>query len=126
MTSTHCVPVIVIAVLVCTKAMAAPPAAHGDVTAHDGVYRIGQPRFQLADDEAGGLVFRGKQVVAQQGNRVLLGLAGGAVQVWNVVAHTDHSIELQHFSITRLSVAPGDGWAFSQDAAGEQRLWRLP
>jgi hypothetical protein len=81
MTSTHCVPVIVIAVLACTKAMAAPPAAHGDVTAHDGVYRIGQPRFQLAGDEAGGLVFRGEQVVAQQRNRVLLGLAGG---VWSV------------------------------------------
>jgi WD40 repeat protein len=68
----------------------------------------------------------GALAIDHAGKHVLLGLASGTVQVWNVAAHNNHPIELQQFPIMRLSVAPGDGWAFAEDAAGEQRLWRIP
>jgi len=32
---------------------------------------------------------------------------------------------LHHAPITRIDVSPGDGWVFTEDAEGEQRIWRL-
>lgn len=59
--------------------------------------------------------------------RVIVGFGDGNIRAWDTSpAHPEHAVALHHFAITRLSVAPGDGWVFSEDRAGEQRLWRAP
>ena len=61
------------------------------------------------------------------GKRLLVGLVDGGIRVWDTSpAHSGRALAVHHFAVARLSVAPGDGWAFSQDVAGEQRLWRVP
>ena len=60
------------------------------------------------------------------GKHLVVGLDNGDLQVWDTTpAHPSHTVSLHHFGITRISVAPGDEWVFSEDRAAEQRLWRL-
>jgi len=61
------------------------------------------------------------------GKRLLIGMSDGEIQVMSTTKsgalHVEH---LHHGPIVRLVLSPGDGWVFSEDAAGEQRIWRLP
>ena len=97
----------------------APPSQHGDVTDRDGVYRVGEPRFKIADEAAGGLVVRAKQgmVVAQQGSRVL---------VWD--AHTGIVVhDLGPVDGDYLSLAVSyDASSIAVGNSAKVRLWRAP
>jgi hypothetical protein len=43
-----------------------------------------------------------------------------------VAPDAKHIEHFHHGPIAKLLVSPGDGWVFSEDAAGQQRLWHLP
>jgi len=61
------------------------------------------------------------------GKRVLVGMSDGEIQVMSTSSPAVPHVErFHHGAITRLVVSPGDAWAFSEDAAGQQRIWRLP
>ncbi|HEY0991648.1 MAG TPA: hypothetical protein VGD80_31565, partial [Kofleriaceae bacterium] len=61
------------------------------------------------------------------GTRVLVGMSDGEIQVMSTSsAGAPHVERLHHGPIVRMVVSPADGWVFSEDAAGQQRLWRLP
>lgn len=61
------------------------------------------------------------------GQRVLFGFDDGDVELRSVAAPGPPRVEhLHHAPIARLEVSPGDGWVFSEDTAGEQRVWQLP
>ena len=61
------------------------------------------------------------------GKRVLVGMSDGEIQVMSTSSPAPPHVErFHHGAITRLVVSPGDAWAFSEDAAGQQRIWRLP
>lgn len=58
------------------------------------------------------------------GKRALIGTADGAIVI--VSSATQTRVVRQHLSrIVRIVVSPGDGWAFSEDASGVQRVWKL-
>jgi hypothetical protein len=61
------------------------------------------------------------------GKRVLVGMTDGAIEIAAASSATGAKVErLHHARITRIVVSPGDGWVLSEDAAGEQRVWKLP
>ncbi len=61
------------------------------------------------------------------GKHVLVGLSDGEIQVMSTTSpDAKHVQRFHHGPIVKLLVSPGDGWVFSEDAAGQQRLWRLP
>jgi len=61
------------------------------------------------------------------GKRVLVGMSDGEIQVMSTSSPAPPHVErFHHGAITRLVVSPGDAWAFSEDSAGQQRIWRLP
>lgn len=60
------------------------------------------------------------------GKRILIGMADGEIHVMSTTSPEPRRIErFHHGPIVRLVVSPGGGWAFSEDAAGQQRLWPL-
>jgi hypothetical protein len=59
------------------------------------------------------------------GKRVLVGTEDGAILIASSARQT--TVERKHLSqIVRIVVSPGDAWAFSEDASGVQRVWKLP
>ena len=60
------------------------------------------------------------------GSRVLVGTTRGDVVVLALATGTSTIVHAFHHRITRLEVSPGDTRVLSEDAAGEQRIWRLP
>ncbi len=57
---------------------------------------------------------------------MLFGFADGDVIVRSTDAAATSRIESLHRApITRIEVAPGGKWVFSEDAEGEQRIWPL-
>jgi len=61
------------------------------------------------------------------GKHLLVGMHDGEIQVMSTSSsETPHVERFHHGPITKLVVSPGDGWVFSEDAAGQQRMWRLP
>ena len=59
------------------------------------------------------------------GKRVLIGTTDGAIEIASSATTT--TVKRLHFArIVRTVVSPGDGWVFSEDAAGVQRVWKLP
>jgi len=61
------------------------------------------------------------------GKHLLIGMSDGEIQVMSTTkSDAKHVEHLHHGPIVRLVPSPGDGWVFSEDAAGEQRIWRLP
>ncbi|TMQ04974.1 MAG: hypothetical protein E6J91_41915 [Deltaproteobacteria bacterium] len=61
------------------------------------------------------------------GKHLIVGMSDGEIQVMSTsTAGPKHVERFHHGPILRLIASPGDGWVFSEDAAGQQRLWRLP
>lgn len=61
------------------------------------------------------------------GKHVIVGMNDGEIQVMSTSSADTTRVErFHHGPIARLVVSPNDGWVFSEDAAGQQRLWRLP
>jgi WD40 repeat protein len=61
------------------------------------------------------------------GKHLLVGTSDGLIQIWSTTKPGASRVErFHHGPITQLTVSPGDGWVFSEDAAGQQRLWRMP
>ncbi len=58
------------------------------------------------------------------GTRLLVGFASGEIRV--LASGDTHVERLHNHPITRIEVAPGDGWVFSEDDAHEQRVWPQP
>lgn len=84
-------------------------------------------RWQLAvrNDRATELAPQASTVaIDHAGKRALIGTADGAIVV--VSSATQTRVVRQHLSrIVRIVVSPGDGWVFSEDASGVQRVWKL-
>jgi WD40 repeat protein len=60
------------------------------------------------------------------GKHVLFGFDDGDVVIRSVTDPPATRVETLHRApITRLEVSPDDGWVFSEDRAGEQRIWKL-
>lgn len=61
------------------------------------------------------------------GKHLIVGMSDGAIQVMSTSsADTTHVERFHHGPIVKFVVSPDDGWVFSEDAAAQQRLWRLP
>ena len=61
------------------------------------------------------------------GAHVLVGMSDGEIQVMSTSSpDAPHVERFHHGPITKLVVSPGDAWVFSEDSAGQQRIWRLP
>jgi hypothetical protein len=59
------------------------------------------------------------------GKRVLVGTDDGAIVIASSATQT--AVQREQLSrIVRIVVSPGDGWAFSEDASGVQRVFKLP
>ena len=55
-----------------------------------------------------------------------MGFADGDVIVSRMDGTRAHLVESRHRApITRIEVAPGNHWVFTEDAEGEQRIWPL-
>lgn len=60
------------------------------------------------------------------GKYVLFGFDDGDVAIHAVNSAKPVRVESLHRAeITRIEIAPGDGYVFTEDAAGEQRIWPL-
>jgi WD40 repeat protein len=79
------------------------------------------------DGEPTALVASGAFAFDHAGKHVIVGTNDGTI----VVASTKDASRLafehfHHAPIVRIVVSPGDGWVFSEDSSGEQRIWKLP
>jgi WD40 repeat protein len=60
------------------------------------------------------------------GKHVLFGFDDGDIVIRTVTDAPATRVEKLHRApVTRLEVSPDDGWVFSEDRAGEQRIWKL-
>jgi hypothetical protein len=60
------------------------------------------------------------------GSNLLLGFDDGEIRIVpTAAAQTPRIEQLHHAPIRTLSIDPSGTWAFSSDALGEQRLWKL-
>ncbi len=86
----------------------------------DGTAEETQTERPMPKDPTGAIAF------TPDGQRILFGFQDGAIVIRSTTgtgtAHVEH---LHDASITRIVVAPGGKWVFSEDSAGEQRLWAL-
>jgi hypothetical protein len=97
-----------------------------------GVYALGtsvQPTWDLrvSNDRPTELAPQASGAIAfdHAGKRVLVGTTDGAIEIAS--SPTVTTIKRLHFAkILRIVVSPGDGWVFSEDTAGVQRVWKLP
>jgi hypothetical protein len=83
---------------------------------------------ELAPQASGAITFD------HAGKRLLVGMNDGAIAIVQVASGASEGAgkgagkieRLHHTRIARMVVSPGDGWVMSEDAAGEQRIWKLP
>jgi hypothetical protein len=63
----------------------------------------------------------------QGGTRLIVGTEEGEVHVFAAAAASDPHIEKFHRGpVVHVVPAPGDHWVFTEDAAAQQRIWKLP
>ncbi len=84
-------------------------------------------RIKVTNDRPTELAAQASGAIAfdHSGKRVLIGTIDGAIEIAS--SPTERTVKRLHFArIVRIVVSPGDGWVFSEDAAGVQRVWKLP
>lgn len=97
-----------------------------------GVYSLGKSaklawQIKVTNDRPTELATQASGAIAfdHAGKRVLIGTTDGAIEIAS--SPTATTVKRLHFArIVRIIVSPGDGWVFSEDAAGVQRVWKLP
>jgi hypothetical protein len=73
------------------------------------------------------LAMSGAMAFDHAAKRILVGTTDGTVAIASTTSADGMNYEhAHHASITRIVVSPGDGWVFSEDSAGEQRIWKMP
>jgi len=91
--------------------------------------RVWQARLERSDPGRGvsePATPSGALVFDRAGTRLLIGLADGEIRTFSTTSPETQRTERLHVTpIRSLSLDPSGEWAFSEDGAGEQRLWRL-